>query len=140
MALQRPSRQRDPWSARLMVEAIIAELIEIEAMLTDDRLIDAGSFVTLLARQFCPPKLFTGMQTACPKCKTIVRVTGPEWSILNGSCPELIGTKWHGKPECCPVLTVVASPDVVLPGAAIRAAVQDEINSSKVVSLSEQKL
>ena len=79
------------------------------------------------------------MQTACPKCKTIVRVNGSDWLILNGSCPELVGTKWEGKPEFCPLLTVVASPDVTLPGAAVRAVVQDAIDSSRVVKMSGQQ-
>ena len=118
----------------------MAEHIEIKAMLTDCRLSNTDRLPLLPARSFCPPELLKGMQTACPKCKTIVRAIGSEWSILNGSCPELSGTKWDGKPEYCPVLTAVASPDVILPGAVIRAAVQDEINSSRVVNMSDSKL
>lgn len=73
------------------------------------------------------------MQTGCPKCKTMVRINGQEWTILNGACPELVGTQWDGKPEYCPILTVVAEPDGNLPGTAIRASVQAEINRIKVV-------
>jgi len=71
------------------------------------------------------------MQTACPKCSTMVRSTGPAWEILNGACPELAGTSWHEKPEYCPVLSVVAEPDVVLPGVANRAEVQAEVERAK---------
>src|ERR1700710_1216797 len=60
------------------------------------------------------------MQTGCPKCKTMVRANGQEWQILNASCAELAGTRWDRRPEYCPVLTVVAEPDVTLPGAAMR--------------------
>ena len=73
------------------------------------------------------------MQTGCPKCKTIVRINGQEWTILNGACPELVGTRWDGKPEYCPILTVVAEPDGNLPGTAIRASVQAEIDRIKVI-------
>jgi hypothetical protein len=75
------------------------------------------------------------MQTGCPKCKTMVRTNGQEWQILNGSCPELAGTQWDGKPEYCPVMTVVAEPDIALPGAANRAAVQAEIDRLRVVKV-----
>jgi hypothetical protein len=61
----------------------------------------------------------------------MVRTNGQEWKILNGSCPELAGTQWDGKPEYCPILTVVAEPDVDLPGTAIRASVQTEIDSKR---------
>ena len=67
------------------------------------------------------------MQTGCPKCRTIVRANNGEWKILNAGCPDLAGTQWAGKPEYCPVLTVIAEPDVTLPGVAIRATVQSEI-------------
>ena len=77
------------------------------------------------------------MQTGCPKCKTMVRTDGHGWKILNGSCPELVGTQWDGKPEYCPILTVVAEPDIDLPGTSIRAAVQAEIGFSRVVNVRE---
>lgn len=67
------------------------------------------------------------MQTGCPKCRTIVRANHGEWKILNAGCPELAGTQWAGKPEYCPVLTIIAEPDVTLPGVAIRATVQSQI-------------
>ena len=75
------------------------------------------------------------MQTGCPKCKTIVRASGQEWQILNGECPELAGTRWDGKPEYCPVLSFVAEPDVSLPGAADRSAIQMEIDRLRVVKV-----
>ena len=75
------------------------------------------------------------MQTGCPKCKTIVRTNGQEWEILNGTCLELAGTQWDGKPEYCPVLTVVAEPDVLLPGATMRASIQAEIDRVKVIKV-----
>ena len=62
----------------------------------------------------------------------MVRTDGQEWQILNGSCPELAGTQWDGKPEYCPLLTVVAEPDVTLPGAAMRRTVRSEIDRIKV--------
>jgi hypothetical protein len=45
------------------------------------------------------------MQTCCPKCSTMVKSVGTEWKIINGSCPELVGTQVNGKPEYCPVLS-----------------------------------
>ena len=65
----------------------------------------------------------------------MVRTDGKEWTILNGSCPELVGTQWHGEPEYCPVLTVVAEPDIELPGVANRAVVQAEIDRMRVVKV-----
>jgi hypothetical protein len=64
----------------------------------------------------------------------MVRSSGSKWEILNGFCPELAGTSWLGKPEYCPVLSVVVEPDVILPGVAIRAEVQAEVDHLKVVS------
>ena len=75
------------------------------------------------------------MQTGCPKCKTIVRTDGVAWTILNGSCPELAGTPWEGKPEYCPVLSMVAEPDVTLPGLGHRAQVQAEIDRARVLKV-----
>ena len=72
------------------------------------------------------------MQTCCPKCSTMVKSAGPEWEIINGSCPELDGTQWIGKPEYCPILSVVVEPDVVLPGVAARTNVQAEIERVRV--------
>jgi hypothetical protein len=63
----------------------------------------------------------------------MVRSSGTDWEILNGACPELSGTEWKNKPEFCPVLSQVAEPDVVLPGVKYRAAVQAEIERTKVV-------
>lgn len=73
-----------------------------------------------------------GMQTCCPRCKTIIRSSGKEWSVLNASCPELAGTQWDGSPEYCPVLAGVVEPDVVLPGLTMRVAVQSEIDGIQV--------
>jgi hypothetical protein len=74
------------------------------------------------------------MQTRCPKCTTMVRSNGSDWIILNGDCPELSGTKWKNSPEFCPILSAVAVPDVALPGVAIRAAVQLEIERIRIES------
>lgn len=71
------------------------------------------------------------VQTACPKCSTIVKSTAQQWTIIRGSCPELIGTFWQGQPEYCPVLSVVVEPDVTLPGVANRARVQAEIDRTR---------
>ncbi|MBR0967274.1 hypothetical protein JQ554_23915 [Bradyrhizobium diazoefficiens] len=74
------------------------------------------------------------MQTRCSKCTTIVRSTdGVAWEILNGACPELVGTPWSDKPEFCPTLSEVAAPEVTLPGVANRSAVLEEIDRVKVV-------
>ena len=75
------------------------------------------------------------MQTACPKCKTIVRTDGVSWTILNGACPDLVKTQWDGRPEYCPTLSLVAGPEVKLPGFAMQAAVQAEIDGGRVVSM-----
>jgi len=57
----------------------------------------------------------------------MVRSNGLDWEILNGACPELLGTQWKNNPEFCPTLSQVAEPDIVLPGVASRATVQAEI-------------
>ena len=75
------------------------------------------------------------MQTACPKCSTIIKSTGQQWTIINGSCPELIETFWQGRPEYCPVLSVVVEPDVALPGVANRAQVLAEIDRTSVTNV-----
>ena len=74
------------------------------------------------------------MQTRCPKCTTIVKANGTDWAIINGACPELSGTEWENKPEFCPTLSHVVQPEIVLPGIASRAAVQEEIERVRVVS------
>jgi hypothetical protein len=58
----------------------------------------------------------------------MVKSTGTQWEIINGSCPDLSGTQWNNKPEYCPTLSQVAEPDVTLPGASNRVAVQAEID------------
>lgn len=65
----------------------------------------------------------------------MVKSDGRTWEILNGACPELAGTSWNGKPEYCPVLSVVAEPDVVLPGVANRADVEAEVERVKVAGV-----
>ena len=75
------------------------------------------------------------MQTACPKCKSIVRTDGKSWTILNGACPDLAKTQWDSRPEFCPTLSQVAGPDVILPGFDMRSAVQAEIDGSRVVNM-----
>lgn len=79
------------------------------------------------------------MQTRCPKCSTMVKSTGPHWEIINGSCPELSGTQWKDKPEFCPILSLVAEPDVSLPGASNRTAVQAEIDLVRVTKVHDDK-
>ena len=73
------------------------------------------------------------MQTRCPICTTIVRSNGTEWQILNGACPDLPGTEWENKPEFCPTLSRVVEPEIVLPGVASRAAVQEEIERARII-------
>ena len=75
------------------------------------------------------------MQTRCPKCTTIVKSSGGNWAILNGACVELSGTRWKDKPEFCPTLSEVAEPEIVLPGVADRALVQQEIDREKVIKV-----
>ena len=75
------------------------------------------------------------MQTKCPKCSTIVRSNGPRWEILNGSCPELSWTQWRNSPEFCPTLSLIAEPDVTLPGVAKRSAVEAEISMVSAVKV-----
>jgi hypothetical protein len=72
------------------------------------------------------------MQTCCPNCSSIVKTSdGVHWTISNGACPELAGTRWSDRPEYCPTLSQVAQPDVILPGLANREAVVAEIARSK---------
>lgn len=72
------------------------------------------------------------MQTCCPNCSTIVKSKGDHWELINSSCVELVGTEWNGKPEYCPLLSVVVEPEVTLPGVAVRVRVQAEIDRVKV--------
>ena len=58
-----------------------------------------------------------------------------DWAIINGACPELPGTEWESKPEFCPTLSHVVQPEIVLPGIASRAAVQEEIERVRVVKV-----
>jgi hypothetical protein len=39
---------------------------------------------------------------------------------------------WHGRAEYCPLLSAVVAPDVILPGVAVREAVEAEIDQAKV--------
>lgn len=72
------------------------------------------------------------MQTRCPNCASIVKTSdGTGWIIINGTCPELAGTRWSKHPEYCPTLAQVAQPDVTLPGIANRDAVLAEIAGGK---------
>jgi hypothetical protein len=68
------------------------------------------------------------MQTRCPKCTIIVKSIGAQWIIINGPCLELSGTQWSDRPEFCPILSQVVEPDVTLPGAWNRVAIQAEID------------
>ena len=78
-------------------------------------------------------RIYPSMQTACPRCSTIVRSIGAVWEILTPSCPELSGTKWEDKPEFCPILSKVVEPDVVLPGVENRSVILAAIARGKVV-------
>lgn len=72
------------------------------------------------------------MQTRCPNCSSIVKTPdGVAWTIINGACPQLAGTRWMDKPEFCPTLSEVAQPEVILPGIANRKAVMAEIERAK---------
>jgi hypothetical protein len=62
----------------------------------------------------------------------MVRSTGTDWKIIKPSCSEFVGTEWEGKPEYCPILSVVVQPDVTLPGVAKRALLQEEIRKKWV--------
>jgi hypothetical protein len=75
------------------------------------------------------------MQTRCPRCSTTVKSDGTRWEILNGPCPELLGTQWRNSPEFCPTLSQVAEPDVTLPGVSNRVAVEAEISLVRVVKV-----
>ena len=86
-------------------------------------------FVSGLARTLAPnDRRASAMQTRCPKCTTIVKANGTDWAILNGACPELSRTEWENKPE-------FVQPEIVLPGIASRAAVQEEIERVRVVKV-----
>jgi hypothetical protein len=66
----------------------------------------------------------------------MVKSTGPnQWEIINGFCPELSGTQWSNKPEYCPILSQVAEPDVTLPGAPNRVAIQAEIDRVRIAKV-----
>src|SRR5437879_12418027 len=73
------------------------------------------------------------MQTRCPKCTTMVKSIGAQWVIINGPCLELSGTQWNDRPEFCPTLSQVVEPDVTLPGAWNRVAIQAEIDRMRVL-------
>jgi hypothetical protein len=75
------------------------------------------------------------MQTRCPKCTTIVKSTGANWEILNGDCSELSATQWKSNPEFCPTLSQVVEPEVILPGAVNRAAVQKEMERIRILKI-----
>jgi hypothetical protein len=93
-------------------------------------------FVSGLARTLAPnDRGASAMQTRCPKCTTIVKANGTDWAIINDACPELSGTEWENKPEFCPTLSHVVRPEIVLPGIASRAAVQEEIERVRVVKV-----
>jgi hypothetical protein len=76
----------------------------------------------------CPGRIFGRMQTRCPKCTIVVKSIGAQWVIINGPCLELSGTQWNDRPEFCPILSQVVEPDVTLPGAWNRVAIQAEID------------
>ena len=66
----------------------------------------------------------------------MVKSAGPnQWEIINGFCPELSGTQWNNRPEYCPILSQVAEPDVTLPGAPNRVAIQAEIDRVRVAKV-----
>jgi hypothetical protein len=69
----------------------------------------------------------------------MVKSTGTLWEIINGSCPELSGTQWKDNPEFCPILSLVAEPDVSLPGASNRTKVQADIDLVRVVKVHKQQ-
>ena len=73
------------------------------------------------------------MQTRCPKCTIMVKSIGAQWVIINGPCLELSGTQWNDRPEFCPTLSQVVEPDVTLPGARNRVAIQAEIDRMRVL-------
>ena len=91
--------------------------------------------VCVRARPYSSDQGASAMQTRCPKCTTIVKANGTDWAIINGACPELSGTEWENKPEFCPTLSHVVQPEIVLPGIANRAAVQEEIERVRVVKV-----
>jgi hypothetical protein len=62
----------------------------------------------------------------------MVKSIGAQWVIINGPCLELSGTQWNDRPEFCPILSQVVEPDVTLPGAWNRVAIQAEIDRMRV--------
>jgi hypothetical protein len=111
-----------------------ADQEDSEAKITERMEGDRWKRDCLLEKPFVRHHIQT-MQTRCPKCSTIVRSTGPTWEIINGSCPELAGTPWASKAEFCPILSLVAEPDVALPGASQRAAVCAEIERARIIKV-----
>jgi hypothetical protein len=63
----------------------------------------------------------------------MVKSIGAQWVIINGPCLELSGTQWNDRPEFCPILSQVVEPDVTLPGAWNRVAIQAEIDRLRVL-------
>jgi hypothetical protein len=63
----------------------------------------------------------------------MVKSIGAQWVIINGPCLELSGTQWNDRPEFCPTLSQVVEPDVTLPGARNRVAIQAEIDRMRVL-------
>jgi hypothetical protein len=63
----------------------------------------------------------------------MVKSIGAQWVIINGPCLELSGTQWNDRPEFCPTLSQVVEPDVTLPGAWNRVAIQAEIDRMRVL-------
>jgi hypothetical protein len=63
----------------------------------------------------------------------MVKSIGAQWVIINGPCLELSGTQWNDRPEFCPILSQVVEPDVTLPGAWNRVAIQAEIDRMRVL-------
>jgi hypothetical protein len=55
------------------------------------------------------------------------RLENPQWR-----CPELTATEWKNNPEFCPTLSQVVEPEVILPGVASRAAVQEAIERVRI--------
>jgi hypothetical protein len=65
----------------------------------------------------------------------MVRSNGTDWEILNGACPELLGTQWTHNTEFCPTLSHVVQPEIVLPGVTSGATVQEEIERVRIVKV-----
>lgn len=59
------------------------------------------------------PQLVMYMQT---RCTSIAKTgDGVVWTIINGGCLELVGTRLVDNPEFCPILSYVVQPEVILP-------------------------